>query len=293
MRPSRVASPLLSRPARETLRGGRAEPHVCDSPVRGEQGCAPPPKQRQSGRLCPAAAAARRGTGDRGSPLCWHRAATQSSEARSATPAPPPPRISLPPLAWALGRKAPPRAGALRRARVRPSPPGSGLQPAGPSDTPPQTCAAPAPPRPRPRRPLPRGAPSSAPATRGDPPLQLAAGRARCSKRPRLGGCGGVTRSEPGRLAGWGWGWWGRVGGESGWEGGENLLKLARAGEFRESICPVDPSGPTAALSPRRAPGAGRTRGCPHSRHLRARAPPAPDAPRAGRRPPLWSATRV
>lgn len=154
-----------------------------------------------------------RGTGNRGSPFCWHRAATQSSEARSANPAPPPPRISPPPLGWALGRKALPRAGALRRARVLPSQPDSGLQPAGPSDTPPPTSAAPALPRPGPLRPLPHRAPHSAPATRGNPPLQLAARPARCSERPRLRGWGGGDPLRTGARAGVG-GWAEKVAGK-------------------------------------------------------------------------------
>lgn len=66
---------------------------MSDPPVGGERGCAQRPKKRQSVGLCPAAAPGSRGTGDWGSPLCWHRAATQSTEASSATPVPPP-RIS-------------------------------------------------------------------------------------------------------------------------------------------------------------------------------------------------------
>lgn len=146
------------------------------------------------------------GTGNRGSPLCWHRAATQSSEPRSATPAPPPPRISPPPLGWALGRKALPRAGALRRARVLPSQPGSGLQPAGPSDTPPRP--PPLPPLPAPARadPSPTG-PLARPLRPAGirrsswPPAQRGA-----QSVPDSGGCGGGDPFRTGaraRVGGW------------------------------------------------------------------------------------------
>lgn len=57
----------------------------------------------------------------------------------------------------------------------------------GPLGHTPPTSAAPAPSRPGPRTPLPHGAPRSAPATRGDPPLQLAARPARCPERPDSG----------------------------------------------------------------------------------------------------------
>lgn len=85
-----------------------------------------------------------------GSPLCWHRAATHNSEARS-TPHAPPPRISPLRRSVGLGRK--PRARLERSAGRESEPPRPrspwrpgrpSLQP--PSDTPPG-CA---PPRPAP-----------------------------------------------------------------------------------------------------------------------------------------------
>lgn len=131
-------------------------------------------------------------------------------------------------------------------------------------------------PRPPPRPPLlaptppPRG-PSLGPCDPRGPATPAGRPPSRCSERPRLGGgCGGGDRLRVG-AAGAG------VGGESGWEG-ENLLKLARAGEFRESICPVDPfrsHGGSAPIAGPREPGG------PAAADTRCSSQPAPVAPLA------------
>lgn len=90
LRPSPMASPALSRRARQTRpRGHAGDPCVQSPPppVRGERGCAHRPKKRQSGRLCAAAAAARRelGTGA-------HLSAGTARRPRAARPGARPPR---------------------------------------------------------------------------------------------------------------------------------------------------------------------------------------------------------
>lgn len=188
--------------------GAAREPHVCDSPVRGERGCAPPPKQRQSGRLCPAAAAARRGTGA-------HLSAGTARRPRAARPGARPPRRRR--HASRCRRSRGLREERHGHARGLSAERESALPRRAPASSPraPRTHR----PRPAPRPPLP--APARADPSPAGPlarPLRPAGTRRSCwppARRgaqsfPDSGGCGGVTRSEPGR-GGWG------GGGRGGW----------------------------------------------------------------------------